>query len=161
MCVVPDIMPYATDLVESHREAGHTLILLSASPDIVVRPIAHHLGMHAALAIDCSWSEEDTLTGSTHGIMSYREGKVLKLHEHLEATSRPSSPCRQSRLSGESDTPCDSPVGDKPVTYFYSDSINDVPMLEHATYPVCCNACERLSAVAAEKGWPVIHSGQE
>jgi len=131
--IAPTIYPQAAPLIQELREAGHRVLIISATVEFVVRPIARYLGVDDVLAINIEYDAEGRATGCTEGVLSFREGKVTRLQQWLEET-------------GES-------LAD---AQFYSDSINDLPLLEYVDYPFATNPHARLAPIAAERGWPVI-----
>lgn len=128
----PMITPAARALVERHRVAGDTLLIITATNSFVTRPIAAEFGIPHLLATE---PEEigGRYTGRARGTPCFREGKVIRLAEWL-ATER-------QTLDG---------------SWFYSDSHNDLPLLERVTHPVAVHPDPLLAARASERGWPVL-----
>lgn len=132
--IVPAIRPAARELVERHRSAGELCAIVTATNEFVTGPIARAFGI--AHLIGARVEEIDgRITGHSPGTPSFREGKVTRVHEWLAALGHA--------------------WDDFAVTTFYSDSINDLPLLEQVTRPVATNPDERLEAIARERGWPV------
>ncbi len=130
--IQPIISQAARDLVEKHRTLGHTLVVITATNSFVTRPIATELGIEHLLAIEPK-IVKGRYTRDIDGVPTFREGKVTRLLDWLEG--------RTETLTG---------------SYFYSDSHNDLPLLERATYPVAVDPDDTLRATATAKGWPVI-----
>jgi hypothetical protein len=137
--VQPALKPQAFELVQQHKEAGATVIIITATNEFVTRPIAQALGADELMAVDL---ERDTapggsgwFTGEVRGIPSFREGKVLRVEAWLAA-----------RGLGWGDV----------HSTFYSDSINDLPLLEKANVPVATNPDEPLRAIAQARGWRIL-----
>ena len=130
--IAPLISEQALQLVEKHRQAGDTLIIITATNAFVTRPIAQRFGVEHLIA-----SEPETLnghyTGEVAGEPSFREGKVNRLQAWLEAND--------ADLLG---------------SWFYSDSHNDLPLLERVEHPVAVDPDEALSKVAQERDWPIL-----
>ncbi|MCC5901454.1 MAG: HAD family hydrolase [Halomonas sp.] len=130
----PRIFEQAWVCIETHRQAGDTLVLISASSRHLVAPIAATLGIEHALAVELSIergvNEEARYTGQSEGIFSYRGGKVLRL---------------QQWLAEQKITPSH--------TTFYSDSRNDLPLLQYVDCPVAVNPDPVLAEVASVEGW--------
>jgi HAD superfamily hydrolase (TIGR01490 family) len=137
--VQPGILPQALELVRKHQAAGDTVVIITATNEFVTRPIAEAFGVHELLAIELERDEKEGgsgwYTGEIRGVPSFREGKVTRMEQWLNARS----------------------LGwDQVHTTFYSDSINDVPLLEKADVPVATNPDERLRALAAERQWRIL-----
>lgn len=130
----PRIFEQAWACLETHRQAGDTLLLISASSRHLVEPIATILGIGHVLAVELSVergiNEEARYTGSSEGIFSYRGGKVLRLKQWL--TEQQITPSH---------------------TTFYSDSRNDLPLLQYVDCPVAVNPDPVLAEVASVEGW--------
>lgn len=130
--IEPIMLPKATALLEKHRRLGHRLLIITATNELVTRPIADALGVRDLLG--CAVEiENGILTGEATGIRTYREGKVQRLREWISE-------------EGE----------DLTGAWFYSDSHNDVPLLEVVENPVAVDPDDSLAATADERGWPVI-----
>ncbi|APZ42183.1 HAD family hydrolase [Acidihalobacter ferrooxydans] len=127
----------ALALVEKHRAAGDTLMIITATNSFVTRPIADLFGVAHLIATEPKRVGE-RFVPEIEGIPAFQEGKVLRLQAWLEA---------HPELDGE--------------RWFYSDSRNDVPLLERVDHPVAVDPDETLAQIAAERGWPVIslHGG--
>jgi HAD superfamily hydrolase (TIGR01490 family) len=133
--IEPAITPEALDLIDRHRQEGCRLVLVTASNEFVTAPIAQRLGMDHLIAVQLERDAQGELTGGISGVPSYREGKVERVAQWLQGLG-------QSL--------------DSVKTYFYSDSMNDLPLLERVQHPVATNPDPRLRALAAERGWPIL-----
>jgi len=133
--ITPAIQPQALQLLAQHRQQGDELVIVTATNEFVTRPIAHALGIEQLLAVELERDVSGWYNGEIRGIPSIREGKVQRVHNWLAA--------RRLDWAGVEST-------------FYSDSINDLPLLEKVTHPVACNPDARLRAIAVERGWPVL-----
>jgi len=133
--ILPLITSEARALVESHRHEGHTLLIITATNRFITAPIATELGITHLIATE---PEEvgGQFTGKVHGVPSYREGKVTRLRSWLAE--------HQEELAG---------------SWFYSDSHNDLPLLELVEHPVAVNPDTILARHARENGWPILHLG--
>jgi HAD superfamily hydrolase (TIGR01490 family) len=133
--ILPAITPAARELVGRHRAAGDLCAIVTATNSFVTGPIAREFGIEHLIA-----TEPETLggrfTGKVSGVPSFREGKVSRLHAWLAAQGR--------RLEDFAERFC------------YSDSHNDLPLLELATRPVAVDPDPRLAAEARRRGWPAI-----
>jgi HAD superfamily hydrolase (TIGR01490 family) len=132
--VTPALRDSARALVERHRSQGDELALVTGTNAYVVTPIAQALGIEHVLAVEPE-QRDGRFTGGVVGTHTYQDGKVRKVEEWLAA--------RGHTLA---DT----------VTTFYSDSINDLPLLERVAFPVVTNGDARLLDVARERGWPTL-----
>ena len=131
--IEPMITEAALTLVEGHRDAGDDLAIVTASNSFVSGPIAERFGIPTLLAVELE-RHEDRYTGRVLGTPTFGQGKVTRLTEWTRETGR--------TLEG---------------SYFYSDSHNDVPLLEMVDNPVAVNPDPALSAHAALREWPVLH----
>jgi HAD superfamily hydrolase (TIGR01490 family) len=130
--IEPIILPAARELVESHRARGHELLIITATNSFITRPIADMLGIDELLASEPE-CVDGRYTGAVAGIPSFREGKVLRLHAWLKAGGR-----------------------DLAESWFYSDSHNDIPLLELVSNPVAVDPDPTLTRIATDRGWPII-----
>lgn len=135
----PHIHPDAQNLVHQHRLAGDELLLISATNEYIIRPIAQAFGIShsigTALEIDPTTGH---YTGRIHGTPSFREGKIARLHQWLQARGQT--------------------LDDYAQRFFYSDSLNDLPLLSHPaiTHPVATNPDDTLRTYAQEHHWPIL-----
>ena len=131
----PAIKPQALELLQAHQRAGDQVVIVTATNEFVTRPIARALGVDELIAVQLQRDAQGWYTGDILGEPSMREGKVLRMEQWL----------RERGLDwGRVDAT------------FYSDSFNDVPLLEKVNHPVATNPDARLRALAAERGWPVL-----
>ena len=130
--IEPMLLPRAADLLEEHRRAGDTLLIITATNAFVAAPIARRLGVDLVLATEPELLA-DRYTGRVVGQPCFREGKITRLKQWLEETGE--------SLEG---------------ACFYSDSHNDLPLLEHVSRPVAVDPDPELERVARERGWPII-----
>jgi HAD superfamily hydrolase (TIGR01490 family) len=129
----PVVYRDARTTIARHQAAGDRLLVISASGVHLVAPIAAHLGIDDVLAIDLE-VHDGRFSGRTEGVLTYREGKVTRLMQWLEAESE--------TLDGAS---------------FYSDSRNDLPLLSKVSQPRTVNPDAVLRAHAEQAGWSVLH----
>jgi HAD superfamily hydrolase (TIGR01490 family) len=134
--VLPNLHHSALALVEQHRSRGDWLALVTATNDFITAPIAEALGIDDLLAVRLERGPGGTITGRIAGTPSYRDGKVTRVEEWLALHG-----ARWSDFSRIS---------------VYSDSPNDLPLLERATDPVATNPSAALAAVARERGWRIL-----
>ncbi|MDZ7921566.1 HAD family hydrolase [Rhodoferax sp.] len=133
------IKPQALELVQAHQRAGDTVIVVTATNAFVTRPIAKAFGVDELIAVDLAMDSAPGGTGwyngEIAGIPSFREGKVTRVSQWLTAHGLDWSQVH---------------------TTFYSDSLNDLPLLEKVTVPVATNPDARLRALAQERGWRIL-----
>ena len=136
--IVPIISEAARALIARHRE--DLRVLITATNSFVTAPIARELGIEHLVATDPEECD-GRFTGGVRGEPCFREGKLVRLESWLAA-----------RGTG---------LDDFAESWFYSDSANDLPLLERVTHPVAVDPDPRLEAHARQRGWPVLqlHSG--
>lgn len=130
--IQPIIPPASRALLRQHRDAGHTLLIITATNQFVTEPIAAELGVDDLVATEPEF-HGGRFTGNVSGIPSFREGKVKRLEQWLAR--------RGANLAH---------------SWFYSDSHNDLPLLELVNHPVAVDPDETLEQHAHMKGWPII-----
>ncbi len=135
--IEPAIRPAALELVRAHQKAGDEVVIVTATNEFVTRPIARAFGVDELIAIELERDAQGNPTGAIRGTPSYREGKVARVEQWLSARG-----LDWSRVAHST---------------FYSDSINDLPLLEKVHEPVATNPDERLRAVATDRGWRILH----
>ena len=133
--VLPEVDPEALALLRRHQAAGDTVIIVTATNEFVTRPIAQALGVAELIAVDLARGADGWITGEIQGVPSTREGKVTRVGQWLA----------QHQLGW-----------DAVESRFYSDSSNDLPLLEKVNWPVATNPDDRLRAVATARGWPIL-----
>ena len=131
----PSITPAARELVESHLEAGDLCAVVTATNSFVTAPIARAFGIPHLVATDAE-VQRGRYTGRILGTPSFKEGKVVRVNDWLGAMGLG--------------------LADFSESFFYSDSVNDVPLLEKVTRPIAANPSPTLRAIAQERGWQVI-----
>ena len=130
-CIRPIITPAARQLAR-HRDNGDILLIITATNRFITAPIAEELAVPNLLATDPEMVDGH-YTGRVAGIPCYREGKVERLRYWLQQTGY-----------------------NLAESWFYSDSHNDLPLLELVTHPVAVDPDETLANHATAKGWPII-----
>ena len=133
----PSLRPEALALVREHRARGDAVALVTATNEFVTAPIAQAFGIDDLIAIRLERDATGTITGRIDGVPSYREGKVTRVEAWLAAQG--------ARWD------------DFERTTVYSDSLNDLPLLERATDPVATNPSPALEAIAKERGWRILN----
>jgi HAD superfamily hydrolase (TIGR01490 family) len=133
----PALHPAALDLVRGHSADGDRLAIVTATNDVVTRPIAALFGIDALIATELERDECGRVTGAIRGVPAFREGKIARVEQWLA----------DQGLAW----------GDFERTVFYSDSINDLPLLERVSDPVATNPGPALERIARERGWPILN----
>ena len=129
------LRPKALELVRGHQAAGDQLAIVTATNELVTRPIAAAFGVSELIAVELARDAGGWITGEIAGVPSMREGKVLRVAAWLRARGL-------DWLDVE--------------TTFYSDSTNDLPLLERVDHPVATNPDARLRTIALERGWRIL-----
>ena len=130
--IQPLFLPLSTALLERHRNQGDYLLIITSTNSFITAPICKLLGVDVFIATEPEM-ENGQYTGKLQGIPSYREGKITRLNAWL----------KDNNMSLEN-------------SYGYSDSINDMPLLEHVDNPIVVDGDPELIAEAQRRGWPCI-----
>jgi HAD superfamily hydrolase (TIGR01490 family) len=133
--ISPAIRPEALALLRSHQQAGDEVVIITATNEFVTRPIAAALGVPQILALELERGPDGWYTGEILGEPTMREGKVRRMDRWLAERGW---------------------TWESVESTFYSDSMNDVPLLEVVNHPVATNPDTRLRALAQERGWRVL-----
>ncbi|KQQ59438.1 MULTISPECIES: HAD family hydrolase [Pseudomonas] len=131
-CIEPIMLPKAAALLQQHRDAGDKLVIITATNRFVTGPIAERLGVETLLATEVEMVD-GRYTGRSFDVPCFKEGKVTRLNRWLEENGY-----------------------DLHDSYFYSDSMNDLPLLEQVTHPVVVDPDPRLHEEAKRRGWKEI-----
>ena len=137
--IEPVLKMEAMTLVRRHQEAGDAVVIITATNEFITRPIADALGVKELIAVEL---ERDNapggtgwITGEIKGVPSAREGKVTRVEQWLAG--------RNLNWADVQST-------------FYTDSINDLTLMEKVSHPVATNPDDRLRAIALERGWRIL-----
>ncbi len=137
--IEPAITPQALSLVRGHQRAGDEVVIVTATNEFVTAPIARAFGVPELIAVELELDDAEGgtgwITGEIKGVPSAHEGKLTRVTQWLER--------RDLTWAGVEST-------------FYTDSINDLALLERVTHPVATNADERLRALATQRGWRIL-----
>lgn len=133
--ILPSVKPAAMALVKQHQDAGDHVMIVTATNEFVTRPIAQVFGVSELIAVELARDSQGWITGEIAGTPSFKEGKVARVAQWLATR-------------GLSWT-------DVHIT-FYSDSVNDLPLLEMAQTPVATNPDARLRQLATDRGWRTL-----
>lgn len=133
--ILPSISPAARELLAKHQDQGHLVAIVTATNEFVTRPIATALGVDHLIATTPEM-KEGRYTGKISGVPSFQAGKITRVQQWLQTM--------------------DKSLSDFERSWFYSDSPNDLPLMEVVTDPVATNPSDKLRAVATERNWEVI-----
>jgi HAD superfamily hydrolase (TIGR01490 family) len=129
----------AIDLVKRHQDAGDVCCVITATNSFVTRPIVESFGIEHLIATEPATTANNPLasfTGEVQGIPNFREGKIQNLHDWLKSKKLALDTLSRS--------------------YFYSDSMNDLPLLEKVSHPIATNPDDRLRSEAQKRNWPIL-----
>jgi len=132
----PQLRAQARELVAGHLDAGDLVAVVTATNEFVTRPIASAFGVEQLLAVELERDDNGRVTGCSRGVPTFREGKVTRVEAWLAA---------QGRQWADFDD-----------VLFYSDSTNDLPLLERVRTPIATNPTPALEAIACERGWRIL-----
>lgn len=127
------LLPKAFDLLQYHRGQGHTLVIITATNRFVTELIAQRLGVDHLIATEPERDAQGHFTGKLAGVPCFQAGKITRLQAWLDE--------HHANLEG---------------AWFYSDSRNDLPLLEAVTHPVVVDADPVLAKIAEQRGWPAL-----
>lgn len=133
--ILPAFTPQARALVAQHQNQGHLCALVTATNSFVAGPVGTAFGFKHILATEPE-ERNGEFTGRWVGTPCFKAGKVTKVNEWLAGM--------KLNLAGFEES------------WFYSDSSNDLPLLEAVSHPVACNPSESLERTAIERGWRII-----
>jgi HAD superfamily hydrolase (TIGR01490 family) len=133
--IVPRISTQALELVARHRDAGDLVVLSTATCRFLSELSAVHVGISHLIATECETDAMGRFSGRSRDTPNMREGKVQRLHDWLGTQGLELADC-ESRL--------------------YSDSINDLPLLNAVRHAVVVDPDTQLAHEAQQRGWPVI-----
>ena len=137
--IEPALKEAAFSLVTKHADAGDQIVIVTATNEFITRPIADALGVKELIAVEL---ERDNapggtgwITGEIKGVPSAREGKVTRVEQWLAGRNLSWADVQST---------------------FYTDSINDITLMEKVTHPIATNPDDRLRAIALERGWRIL-----
>ncbi len=134
--IEPELHLTAMQLVTAHRKRGDVIAMVTATNEFVTRPIADAFGIQRLIATELQRRADGTFTGAIRGVPCYREGKIDRVAYWL--ASRGASWQNFATIT------------------VYSDSMNDLPLLEQASHPVATNPSTDLEATALARGWRIL-----
>jgi HAD superfamily hydrolase (TIGR01490 family) len=134
--IEPQMQPNVKALVAEHLEAGDLVAVVTATNEFVTAPIARAFGVEHLLAVELERGDNGQFTGRALGVPTFREGKVTRVEAWLVEAGKT--------------------WADFDEVLFYSDSTNDLPLLERVTTPIATNPTPALEAIARERGWRIL-----
>ena len=134
--IKPMLLPAALALVRQHSQAGDRIALVTATVDFITRPIADLFGIEELLATELARDASGRVLGTIDGVPCFREGKIDRV---------------LAWLAGYGQT-----LADFERSTFYSDSTNDLPLLERVSHPVATNPGPALEQIAIARRWPIL-----
>ena len=134
--MAPQLLAPARQLLARHRAAGDLMAIVTATNEFVTRPIADALGVAHLIAVRLARDADGGVTGGIDGVPSFRQGKIERVHAWLAGLGH--------RLA------------DFETSVFYSDSTNDLPLLDAVSEPVATNPSPALEAIAQARGWRIL-----
>lgn len=134
--MAPQLREEARALVRQHQEAGDLVAVVTATNEFVTAPIAAAFGVETLIAVQLQRDGAGRYTGAIEGVPSFQAGKITRVNEWLAGLGRQWEDFER-------------------VT-FYSDSTNDLPLLERVSHPVATNPTPTLEAIAVQRGWPLL-----
>jgi HAD superfamily hydrolase (TIGR01490 family) len=132
----PILRDDARALVRRHLDAGDRVAIVTATNEFITRPIAEAFGVSTLIATELQRDDEQRVTGRVQGVPSFQAGKVVRVEQWLVSLGCSLRDCETS--------------------VFYSDSTNDLALLEAVSEPVATNPTPELEAVARERGWRIL-----
>jgi hypothetical protein len=135
--IEPHILPQATKLVNDHLSQGHLCCIVTATNSFVTKPIAERFGIKHLIATEPAINHDGEFTGKVDGLPSFQGGKVERVQSWLNTLG--------VRLE------------DAQNSIFYSDSMNDLPLLEKVKVPIATNPDPKLTQLANERAWKILH----
>ncbi|MCU7369667.1 HAD-IB family hydrolase [Paucibacter sp. O1-1] len=134
--MAPQLLPQARALVRRHQEAGDLVAIVTATNEFVTAPIAQAFGVEHLIAVDLQREDDGRFSGLVRGVPSFQAGKIMRVEQWLAGLGRQWQDFEQ--------------------IHFYSDSVNDLPLLERVSHPVATNPTPALEAIAGQRGWPLL-----
>lgn len=132
----PELHARALALVQSHLDAGDRVAIVTATNEFITRPIARAFGVETLIATELERDGAGRVTGRIRGVPSFREGKIARVEQWLDTLGTRLADCRAS--------------------VFYSDSTNDLALLQAVSEPVATNPGPALEAIAFQRGWRIL-----
>jgi len=134
--MAPMLRENARALVRQHLDAGDLVAVVTATNEFVTAPIAAAFGVEHLIAVQLQRDGQGAYTGAVQGVPSFQAGKITRVRDWLAGLGRQ--------------------WPDFERVNFYSDSMNDLPLLELVSHPVATNPTPALADLASARGWPIL-----
>ena len=134
--MTPMLHDSARALVRQHQDAGDLVAIVTATNEFVTTPIAAAFKIDHLIAVQLQRDAQGGYTGAVQGVPSFQAGKISRVHDWLATLGRQ--------------------WADFERVTFYSDSMNDLPLLDLVSHPVATNPTPALAELAAARGWPLL-----
>ncbi|MCV2358813.1 HAD-IB family hydrolase [Paucibacter sp. TC2R-5] len=135
--MAPMLQPQARALVRRHADAGDLIAIVTATNEFVTAPIAAAFGVEHLIAVQLQRGADGAYTGAIEGVPSYQAGKIERVQSWLLSLGRQWQDFER-------------------IT-FYSDSVNDLPLLDLVSHPVATNPTPALADIATARAWPILN----
>jgi len=132
--LLPRLVPAGLDKISWHRQQGHQVVIISASIEEIVQPVAEYLGLQNNYLGSRLATKDNRYTGQLEAPLCYGQGKVYWAKQWSDQNNLPFP---------------------QSISYFYTDRSSDLPLLELTDHPVAVNPSRRLAKIAAVRGWPI------
>ena len=133
----PMMRDNARALVREHQERGDLVAIVTATNEFVTTPIAEAFGVHDLIAVQLERDAAGRYNGAIRGVPSFQAGKIVRVEQWLAEQGRALKDFKQ--------------------VHFYSDSVNDLPLMERVSHPVATNPSAALAQIAQARGWPILN----
>ncbi|MGM9514164.1 HAD family hydrolase [Roseateles sp. DB2] len=133
----PMMRDNARALVRQHQARGDLVAIVTATNEFVTTPIAEAFGVSDLIAVQLQRDATGHYNGAIHGVPSFQAGKIVRVEQWLAGQGRA--------------------LKDFEQVHFYSDSVNDLPLMERVSHPVATNPSAALAQIAQARGWPILN----
>lgn len=135
--MLPMMRDNARALVREHQERGDLVAIVTATNEFVTTPIAEAFGVPDLIAVQLERDATGHYNGAIRGVPSFQAGKITRVEQWLAGQGRA--------------------LKDFEQVHFYSDSMNDLPLMERVSHPVATNPSAALAQIAQTRGWPILN----
>ena len=133
----PMMRDNARALVRQHQERGDLVAIVTATNEFVTTPIAEAFGVPDLIAVQLERDATGHYNGAIRGVPSFQAGKITRVEQWLAGQGRA--------------------LKDFEQVHFYSDSVNDPPLMERVSHPIATNPSAALAQIAQTRGWPILN----
>jgi len=135
--MLPMMRDNARALVRQHQERGDLVAIVTATNEFVTTPIAEAFGVPDLIAVQLERDAAGHYNGAIRGVPSFQAGKIVRVEQWLAGQGRA--------------------LKDFEQVHFYSDSVNDLPLMEQVSHPIATNPSAALAQIAQARGWPILN----